>query len=336
MQENERKKIVFSGIQPTGNLHLGNYIGALRNFGPLQEEYDCLYSIVDLHAITVRQNPTQLRQNCLKLMSLYLAAGLDPDKSLIYFQSHVPAHAELAWVLNCFTYMGELSRMTQFKDKAQKHAENINVGLFAYPTLMAADILLYQTNYVPVGNDQKQHIEITRDIAERFNAIYGDVFTIPEPLIGKVGARIMSLSDPTRKMSKSDPEDTFIAILDEPNVIRKKVRRAVTDSEALVKYDVENKPGVSNLMSIYSAVTGKAFAEIENEFVGKGYGDFKEAVADAVIAELEPIQARYRQISADKAYLNEVMTKGAERAAKLAARTMSKVRRKVGLAATQL
>ena len=336
MQENERKKIVFSGIQPTGNLHLGNYIGALRNFGPLQEEYDCLYSIVDLHAITVRQNPTQLRQNCLKLMSLYLAAGLDPDKSLIYFQSHVPAHAELAWVLNCFTYMGELSRMTQFKDKAQKHAENINVGLFAYPPLMAADILLYQTNFVPVGNDQKQHIEITRDIAERFNAIYGDVFTIPEPLIGKVGARIMSLSDPTRKMSKSDPEDTFIAILDEPNVIRKKVRRAVTDSEALVKYDVENKPGVSNLMSIYSAVTGKAFAEIENEFVGKGYGDFKEAVADAVIAELEPIQARYRQISADKAYLNEVMTKGAERAAKLAARTMSKVRRKVGLAATQL
>ena len=336
MQENERKKIVFSGIQPTGNLHLGNYIGALRNFGPLQEEYDCLYSIVDLHAITVRQNPTQLRQNCLKLMSLYLAAGLDPDKSLIYFQSHVPAHAELAWVLNCFTYMGELSRMTQFKDKAQKHAENINVGLFAYPTLMAADILLYQTNFVPVGNDQKQHIEITRDIAERFNAIYGDVFTIPEPLIGKVGARIMSLSDPTRKMSKSDPEDTFIAILDEPNVIRKKVRRAVTDSEALVKYDVENKPGVSNLMIIYSAVTGKAFAEIENEFVGKGYGDFKEAVADAVIAELEPIQARYRQISADKAYLNEVMTKGAERAAKLAARTMSKVRRKVGLAATQL
>ena len=336
MQENERKKIVFSGIQPTGNLHLGNYIGALRNFGPLQEEYDCLYSIVDLHAITVRQNPTQLRQNCLKLMSLYLAAGLDPDKSLIYFQSHVPAHAELAWVLNCFTYMGELSRMTQFKDKAQKHAENINVGLFAYPTLMAADILLYQTNFVPVGNDQKQHIEITRDIAERFNAIYGDVFTIPEPLIGKVGARIMSLSDPTRKMSKSDPEDTFIAILDEPNVIRKKVRRAVTDSEVLVKYDVENKPGVSNLMSIYSAVTGKAFAEIENEFVGKGYGDFKEAVADAVIAELEPIQARYRQISADKAYLNEVMTKGAERAAKLAARTMSKVRRKVGLAATQL
>ena len=336
MQENERKKIVFSGIQPTGNLHLGNYIGALRNFGPLQEEYDCLYSIVDLHAITVRQNPTQLRQNCLKLMSLYLAAGLDPDKSLIYFQSHVPAHAELAWVLNCFTYMGELSRMTQFKDKAQKHAENINVGLFAYPTLMAADILLYQTNFVPVGNDQKQHIEITRDIAERFNAIYGDVFTIPEPLIGKVGARIMSLSDPTRKMSKSDPEDTFIAILDEPNVIRKKVRRAVTDSEALVKYDVENKPGVSNLMSIYSAVTGKAFAEIENEFVGKGYGDFKEAVADAVIAELEPIQARYRQISADKAYLNEVMTKGAERAAKLAARTMSKVRRKVGLAATEL
>ena len=336
MQENERKKIVFSGIQPTGNLHLGNYIGALRNFGPLQEEYDCLYSIVDLHAITVRQNPTQLRQNCLKLMSLYLAAGLDPDKSLIYFQSHVPAHAELAWVLNCFTYMGELSRMTQFKDKAQKHAENINVGLFAYPTLMAADILLYQTNFVPVGNDQKQHIEITRDIAECFNAIYGDVFTIPEPLIGKVGARIMSLSDPTRKMSKSDPEDTFIAILDEPNVIRKKVRRAVTDSEALVKYDVENKPGVSNLMSIYSAVTGKGFAEIENEFVGKGYGDFKEAVADAVIAELEPIQARYRQISADKAYLNEVMTKGAERAAKLAARTMSKVRRKAGLAATQL
>ncbi|MBE5767263.1 MAG: tryptophan--tRNA ligase [Clostridiales bacterium] len=336
MQTIEKKKTVFSGIQPTGNLHLGNYIGALRNFGPLQEEYNCLYSIVDLHAITVRQNPTELRQNCLKLMSLYLACGLDPQKSLIYFQSHVAAHSELAWILNCYTYMGELSRMTQFKDKSQKHAENINVGLFAYPDLMAADILLYQTDLVPVGNDQKQHIELTRDVAERFNSVYGDVFTVPQPLIGKVGARVMSLSDPNRKMSKSDPEDTFIAILDDPAIIRKKVRRAVTDSEALVKFDVENKPGVSNLMSIYSAVTGKAFDAIEAEFEGQGYGTFKDAVADAVIAELEPIQNRYKQISADKAYLNEVMTSGAERAAKIAARTMSKVRRKVGLAPTQL
>ena len=334
--EEKVKSSLFSAVQPSGAVTIGNYIGAIRNFARLQDEYNCIYAVADLHAITVKQEPAALRRNTLELMALFLACGIDPKKCILFVQSHVSAHCELSWVLNTIAYPGELSRMTQFKDKAQKHAENINVGLFAYPTLMAADILLYQTNFVPVGNDQKQHIEITRDIAERFNAIYGDVFTIPEPLIGKVGARIMSLSDPTRKMSKSDPEDTFIAILDEPNVIRKKVRRAVTDSEALVKYDVENKPGVSNLMSIYSAVTGKAFAEIENEFVGKGYGDFKEAVADAVIAELEPIQARYRQISADKAYLNEVMTKGAERAAKLAARTMSKVRRKVGLAATQL
>ena len=331
-----KRKILFSGVQPSGNLTLGNYIGALRNFKLLEDQYDCLYSIVDLHAITVRQDPTELRKRCLQLMSLFLALGLDLEKSLIYFQSHVSQHCELAWILNCFTYMGELQRMTQFKDKAAKHADNINAGLFDYPVLMAADILLYQADMVPVGQDQKQHLELTRDIAIRFNKIYGDTFTVPEGYIPKVGGRVMSLQDPTRKMSKSDPEDTFVAVLDDPNVIRKKLRRAVTDSDNSVFYDPENKPGVSNLMGILSALTGDSMEAISAQYDGKGYGVFKDAVADAVIAELEPIQQRYQKILGDKAYLGEVMTRSAERASKMAMRTMSKVHRKVGLAAYKL
>ena len=332
----ERKKRIFSGIQPSGSLTLGNYIGALRNFTLLEKEYDCLFSVVDMHAITVRQNPTELRQNCLKVMATFIAAGLNPEESLIYFQSHVSAHAELGWILDCFTYMGELNRMTQFKEKSATHADNINAGLFTYPSLMAADILLYQTDLVPVGADQKQHLELARNLAERFNNVYGQVFTVPEPYIPKVGARIMSLQEPTRKMSKSDPEETYIAILDEPSVIRKKLRRAVTDCDAEVRYDPENKPGVSNLMSILSALTGDSYDKIVADYEGKGYGAFKDGVADAVIAELEPVQQRFKKIISDKAYLNECMSKNAERAAKLAARTMTKVRKKVGLAPLQL
>ena len=330
------KKRIFSGIQPTGNLTLGNYIGALRNFKLLEDEYDCLYSIVDLHALTVRQNPAELRKACLRTMAIFLASGLDPEKNIIYFQSQVAAHAELAWILDCFTYMGELSRMTQFKDKSAKHADNINCGLFAYPVLMAADILLYMTDLVPIGADQKQHLEITRDIAERFNALYGDVFVMPEAYIPKVGARVMSLQEPTRKMSKSDPEETYIAILDKPDVIRKKLRRAVTDSENRVLFDPENRPGVSNLMSIMGALTGRGMDDISAEYDGRGYGAFKDAVADCVISVLEPIQNEYDRISADKAYLESVMVSGRERASAIAYRTMLKVRKKVGLAALKL
>ena len=332
----EQKKRIFSGIQPTGNLTLGNYIGALRNFSLLQDEYDCLYSIVDMHAITVRQDPATLRKACLRTMAIFLASGLDPEKNIIYFQSQVPQHAELGWILNCFTYMGELQRMTQFKDKSAKHADNINAGLFTYPVLMAADILLYGTDLVPIGADQKQHLELARNIAERFNGIYGDVFTVPEGYFPKVGARVMSLQEPTRKMSKSDPEETYIAILDKPDIIRKKLRRAVTDCDARVIYDPENKPGVANLMSIMSALTGKTMDEIANEYDGKGYGVFKDAVADCVIAALEPIQNEYDRINADKAYLEGVMVSGRERAEAIAYRTMLKVRKKVGLAALKL
>ena len=335
-QQIQQKKRIFSGIQPTGNLTLGNYIGALRNFSLLQDEYDCLYSIVDMHAMTVRQNPAELRKACLRTMSIYLSCGLDPEKSILYFQSQVPQHAELSWILNCFTYMGELQRMTQFKDKSAKHADNINAGLFTYPVLMAADILLYQTDLVPIGADQKQHLELSRDIAERFNAIYGDVFVVPDGYFPKVGARVMSLQEPTRKMSKSDPEDTYIAILDKPEIIRKKMRRAVTDCDNSVIYDPENKPGVSNLMSIMSALTGMSMDAISAEYDGKGYGRFKDAVADSVIAALEPIQQRYEQISADKAYLQEVLQSGAERASRLAHKTMLKVRKKIGYAPYKL
>ena len=331
-----KKPIIFSGIQPSGTLTLGNYIGALRNFSLLQDDYDCIYCVVDMHAITVRQDPAALRRRCQELVAIYLASGLDPEKSLIYCQSHVSGHAELGWILDCFTYMGELNRMTQFKDKCAKHADNINAGLYTYPVLMAADILLYQTNLVPVGVDQKQHLEICRDIAQRFNGIYGDVFTIPEPYISKVGAKIMSLQEPTKKMSKSDPEETYVALLDEPDVIRRKIKRAVTDSDGEIRYDPENKPGVSNLMSILSALTGQSLESIAADFSGKGYGIFKDAVADAVIAALAPIQQNYEKLSADKAYLESVMRSGAERASALAMRTLRKVHKKVGLAPAKL
>ena len=328
----EKRKVIFSGIQPSGTLTIGNYIGALRNFRTLQDDYDCLYCVVDMHAITVRQEPAQLRRRCNELIAIYVACGLNPDKNLIYCQSHVSAHAELSWVLNCFTYMGELGRMTQFKDKSAKNEENINAGLFTYPVLMAADILLYQADLVPVGADQKQHLELCRDVATRFNGVYGDVFTVPEPYIPKLGSRIMSLQEPERKMSKSDPEETYIAILDKPDVIRKKIRRAVTDSEGSIRFDVENKPGVSNLLSILSALGGGDIPSIEAELAGQGYGVLKDRTADAAIATLEPIQKEFDKLIADKEYIQKVMNSGAERAQALAQRTLRKVYKKVGFA----
>ncbi|MGI6184088.1 MAG: tryptophan--tRNA ligase [Candidatus Fimadaptatus sp.] len=331
-----KRKVIFSGIQPTGNITLGNYIGALRNWKLLEDDYDCLYSVVDLHSITVRQDPAQLRRHCLEVASILLALGLDPEKSIIYCQSHVPAHCQLAWVLNCFTYMGELSRMTQFKDKSAKHADNINAGLFDYPVLMAADILLYQADLVPVGVDQRQHLELARDIAIRFNNLYSPTFTVPEGYIPKMGAKIMSLQDPASKMSKSDPEETYIAILDEPDVIRRKLRRAVTDSLGQIHYDPENQPGVSNLLTIYSVLKNVSIEQAERDFEGKGYGDLKNGVADVVVDALSPLQAEYRRILADKAYLEKVLSGGAERAARIAQRTLDKVYRKVGLAPRKL
>lgn len=328
----ETKKIIFSGIQPSGTLTLGNYIGALRNFKLLEDEYRCIYCVVDMHAITVRQDPAALRRRCLELAAIYIACGLDPKKNVIYCQSHVSAHAELAWILNCFTYMGELQRMTQFKDKAQKHADNINAGLFTYPTLMAADILLYQTDLVPIGADQKQHLELTRDIAQRFNGVYGDVFTVPEGYFGKVGSRIMSLQDPTRKMSKSDPEDTFISLLDPPDAIRRKVRRAVTDSEADIRFDPVNKPGVSNLLSIIAALTGQGVEEAAAELQGQGYGKLKDRVSECVIETLAPLQSEHKRLMADKAYLQGVLKENADIANGMALRTLRKVQRKVGFA----
>ena len=328
----EKKPIIFSGIQPSGTLTLGNYIGALRNFSKLQDDYDCIYSIVDMHAITVRQNPADLRRRCMELAAIYIASGIDPKKSLIYCQSHVSAHAELAWVLNCFTYMGEMSRMTQYKDKCAKHADNINVGLFDYPVLMAADILLYQTNLVPVGVDQRQHLEICRDIAMRFNGIYGDVFTIPEGYIPKVGAKIMSLQDPTKKMSKSDPEETFISLLDDADTIRRKIKRAVTDSDGEIRFDPENKPGVSNLLSIIAALTGQSVEEAAAELQGQGYGKLKDRVSECVIETLAPLQSEHRRLMADKAYLQGVLKENAEIANRMALRTLRKVQRKVGFA----
>lgn len=328
----ETKKIIFSGIQPSGTLTLGNYIGALRNFKLLEDEYQCIYCVVDMHAITVRQDPAALRRRCLELTAIYIASGLDPKKNIIYCQSHVSGHAELAWILNCFTYMGELQRMTQFKDKAQKHADNINAGLFTYPTLMAADILLYQTNLVPIGADQKQHLELTRNIAQRFNGIYGDVFTVPEGYFGKVGSRIMSLQDPTRKMSKSDPEETFISLLDPPDAIRRKVRRAVTDSEADIRFDPAGKPGVSNLLSIIAALTGQSVEEAAAELQGQGYGKLKDRVSECVIETLAPLQSEHKRLMADKAYLQGVLAENAEIANRMALRTLRKVQRKVGFA----
>ena len=332
MEEQTKKQVIFSGIQPSGVLTLGNYIGALSRFAELQDQYDCIYCVVDEHAITVRQNPADLRRRCLELAALYIASGIDPEKSLIYCQSHVSAHAELAWILNCYTYMGELSRMTQFKDKSAKHADNINAGLFTYPVLMAADILLYQTAFVPVGADQKQHLELTRDIAQRFNGIYGDVFTVPEPLITKAGARIMSLQDPERKMSKSDPEDTFVSLLDDPDTIRRKIKRAVTDSDSEIRFDPEAKPGVSNLLNIISALSGESADAICSELSGQGYGALKNRASDCVIAALEPLQAEFRRLIADKEYLFGVLNSSSEKAAYLASKTLRKVQKKIGFA----
>ena len=327
----EEKKILYSGMQATGSLTLGNYLGALRNWITLNEEYECYFGVMDLHSITVRQNPTEFRQRARDLFALYVAAGLDPEKNCIYFQSHVSSHAELSWILNCFTYMGELNRMTQFKDKSAKHADNINAGLYTYPVLMAADILLYQADVVPVGKDQLQHLEITRDIAQRFNSIYGDVFTVPEAYTGKIGARVMSLQDPSKKMSKSDENpNASIYLMDDGNVIRKKFKRAVTDSEAEVRYDVQNKPGISNLIDIYCATTGKSVAEVEKEFEGAGYGDFKGAVGDAVANLLTPMQERFAELKKDKEYLDRVIKANDEKAFYASQKTLRKVKKKVG------
>lgn len=326
------RKRIFSGIQPSGDLTLGSYMGAIKNWVPLQDEYDCIYCIVDMHAITVRQDPALLRRRTLEQLAQYIACGLDPVRSVIFIQSHVPQHAELAWVLGCYTQFGELSRMTQFKDKSKKHADNITAGLFTYPVLMAADILIYNADLVPVGQDQTQHLEIARDIAGRFNGIYGDTFTLPEGYVPASGAKIMSLAEPTKKMSKSDTNvNSFILMTDDKDTIVRKFKRAVTDSDGVVRFDREAKPGVSNLMCIYSTFTGKSNDEIAAEFEGKGYGDFKMAVAEVTADALAPVQAEYSKILADKAYVDGVLKDGAERAARLANRTVSKVYRKVGL-----
>lgn len=330
-EKNVQKKVMLSGIQPSGDLHLGNYLGAIRNWVARADEFENYYFMADMHTITVRQNPADLRRRTQEQLAQYIACGLDPKKNTMFIQSHVPEHAQLGWVLNCYTMFGELSRMTQFKDKSAKHEDNINGGLFTYPALMAADILLYQPDYVPVGEDQKQHCELTRDVAIRFNNLYGDVFKVPEPYIQKVGARIMSLNNPTSKMSKSDPTGC-VFLMENPDDIRRKFKRAITDSdtENCVRYDPENKPGVSNLMGIYAAVTGKTYSEIEAEFAGLGYGAFKPAVGDAVVETLAPIQAETKRILADKAYLQEVYRDGAERAGAVARKTLRKVYKKVG------
>ncbi len=337
-QTPERKKIVLSCIQPTGTPTLGNYLGALKNWKNMCEDYDCLYGVADLHSITVptfRENPQQLKKNTLELYALLLALGIDPEKNVVFVQSHVPTHAQLGWILNCYTQFGEAARMTQFKEKSQKLDGNISVGLFDYPVLMAADILVYGADFVPIGADQKQHLELARNIVDRFNAIYGNVFKMPEPFIGKAGAKICSLQDPTHKMSKSDDNPkSYISMLDEPNVIMKKIKSAVTDSEACVKY-AEGKDGINNLMTIYSCCTGKTFDEIEKEFEGKGYGDFKTAVGQAVIDELAPVQARYKELINDKKYLEECMKKGADLATRISQRTLDKVMKKVGFYQTK-
>ncbi len=324
------QKIVFSGVQPSGNLTVGNYLGAIRNFRAFPEEYKRFYCVVDLHAITVRQLPAELRRRTYETLALYIASGLDPEQNTLFVQSQVPAHAELGWILDCYTMFGELSRMTQFKDKSAKHADNINAGLFTYPSLMAADILLYQTDLVPVGIDQKQHLELARNIVERFNQVYGETFTLPEPYIPETGMKIMSLAEPTAKMSKSDPNpNAVLRILDTPEEIMRKCKRAVTDSDTEVRRG-EGKDGINNLMNIYSCFTGKSDAEIEREFSGKGYGDFKCAVGEAIVEGLRPVREEFARLMADKAYLEEVMRRGAADAAYYARKTMSKVRRKLG------
>ena len=324
------KKVLFSGMQATGSLTLGNYLGALQNWVNLADEYECFYSVVDLHSITVRQDPAELRTKARNLLTLYIAAGLDPKKNCLYYQSHVSGHAELAWILNCFTYMGELNRMTQFKDKSAKHADNINAGLFTYPVLMAADILLYQADVVPVGKDQLQHLELTRDIAQRFNSIYGDVFTVPEPYLGKAGAKIMSLQDPSKKMSKSDENpNASIYLTDDTDTIIRKFKRAVTDSAGVVRHS-EEQPGISNLIDIYSACTGKTVEEVEKEFDGKGYGDFKLAVGETVADLLKPLNERFNELSKDKEYIDGIIKENAEKAQYYSTKTLRKVQKKVG------
>lgn len=327
----EKRKRSLSLVQPTSIPTLGNYLGALRGWADFQQEFDTVYGVADLHSITVRQDPQKLRKQTNELFAMLLALGLDPDKGIVFIQSQVPTHAQLGWILNCYTQFGELSRMTQFKDKASQHKDNVNAGLFTYPCLMAADILLYQADIVPVGADQKQHLEITRDIAERFNGIYGNVFTVPEAYIPKTGAaRVMSLQDPSRKMSKSDPNPKgAVYLTDAPETIMKKFKSAVTDSDMCVRY-AEGKDGINNLMTIYSAVTGDSLEKIESDFAGKGYGDFKKAVGEAVVAELEPVQKRFNEILNDKQYLKECQQKGAEKALRVSSRTLGKVMKKVG------
>ncbi len=327
------KKVIFSGVQPSGNITLGNYLGAIKNWVGIQDDYRCYYAIMDMHSITVRQNPAELRKRTLDLLKLYIACGIDPEKSLLFIQSQNHAHAELAWILNCYTYMGELSRMTQFKDKCAKHADNINAGLFTYPVLMAADILLYQADLVPVGKDQMQHIEICRDIATRFNGIYGDVFKMPEGYVPKAGAKIMSLQEPLKKMSKSDENPkSYISMLDDFSVISKKIKSAVTDSEGVIEYrrDDDEKAGINNLLTIMAAVTGKTPEQVAAEYSGKGYGVFKNDVAEAVVEEIRPIREAYDKLSGDKQYLAEIYKKGAETAGRIAQRTLKKVYKKVG------
>ena len=326
----DNRKVVFSGVQPSGNLTIGNYLGAIKNFSTFQEDTLRLFCVVDLHAITVRQVPQELRRRTYETLALYIAAGLDPQKCVLFVQSQVPAHAELGWILDCYTMFGELSRMTQFKDKSAKHADNINAGLFTYPSLMAADILLYQTDIVPVGADQKQHLELARDVAARFNAVHGETFVIPEPYMAKTGTKIMSLQDPASKMSKSDPnENAVVRILDDPDTILRKFKRAVTDSDTCVRY-AEGKDGINNLMTIYATFTGKTGEEIEREFDGRGYGEFKLAVGEACADALRPVQAEFARLMQDKAYLEEVMKSGADAARYYARKTMSRVRRKLG------
>lgn len=332
MENTAKKKRIFSGIQPSGELTLGSYMGAIKNWVALQDEYECLYCIVDMHAITVRQNPAEMRRRSIEQLAQYIACGLDPQKNIMFIQSHVPQHAELGWILGCYTQFGELSRMTQFKDKSAKHKDNITAGLFTYPVLMAADILLYQADLVPVGADQKQHVELCRDIAQRFNGVYSETFTLPEPFIPKMGARVMSLGNPENKMSKSDP-DGCIYLMDKPEDIMRKFKRAITDSEMAVKFDKENKPGISNLLTIYCTATGKTMEEAEEEFAGQGYGVFKPAVGEAVVELLRPIREESLRLLADKAYLESVYREGAQRAQYLAGKTLSKVQRKIGFVA---
>lgn len=332
-KQSEKKKRIFSGVQPSGNITLGNYLGAIKNWVSLQDKYECIYAMMDLHTITVRQTPAELRKRTMELLALYIACGIDPEKCILFIQSQNSAHAELSWILNCYTYMGELQRMTQFKDKSSRHADNINAGLFTYPVLMASDILLYQTDFVPVGKDQMQHIEICRDIAQRFNGIYGNVFKIPEGMLVKSGAKIMSLQEPTKKMSKSDENPkSFISMMDDFNVISKKIKSAVTDSEGIIEYrpDDDTKAGINNLLSIMAVVTDSTPETVAAQFAGQGYGTFKGAVAEAVVETIKPIRAEYDRIIKDKAYLQEICKAGAENSHRLADRTLKKVCKKVG------